>query len=181
MSSICYGAEYDVEHWRDGKLIDVLSCKNQATEEGTKELLDVAFLEATPPTQWYIGLIGNTGFSSLSTTDTMGAHAGWLEFTAYTQLNRPATERVKVITAGGSTGKPGVSSIMSGSPITNVIRITPDTFLLRGYFLTTGAVKGAGAGILLSTGVLAAGREIWPNDELFPRIRWNTTSDISDE
>jgi len=46
------------------------------------------FLDSIYSGTWYMGLIDGTGFTALDLGDTMAAHAGWTEFTGYTQSNR---------------------------------------------------------------------------------------------
>jgi hypothetical protein len=78
-----------VEH-RDAedKLKAVYDFPNGITDEGMNSLLDVHFHAATQITTWYIGLVDNSGWSAFADADTLSSHAGWSEFTSYTEANR---------------------------------------------------------------------------------------------
>jgi hypothetical protein len=67
-----------------GKVIDFVTAKNDVTNEGLNNILDVQFHAVTQVTTWYIGLIDASGFSDLADSDTLASHAGWTEFTNYT-------------------------------------------------------------------------------------------------
>jgi hypothetical protein len=62
---------------------------NGITDVGIHHLLDVVFDQETAATNWYIGLVNNAGFSAFANGDTMASHAGWTEFTNYSEGDRP--------------------------------------------------------------------------------------------
>lgn len=78
-----------VEH-RDAedKLKAVYDFPNGITDEGMNHLLDVTFHGSSQIGTWYIGLVDNSGFSAFADVDTLSSHAGWSEFTSYTEANR---------------------------------------------------------------------------------------------
>ena len=51
-------------------------------------ILDNQFQGTSQVTTCYLGLIDNSGFSTVSDSDTLSSHAGWSEFTSYTEANR---------------------------------------------------------------------------------------------
>ena len=61
---------------------------NGIVDEGMDHILDTQFHGTSQVTTWYIGLIDNSGFSTVSDSDTLSSHAGWSEFTSYTEANR---------------------------------------------------------------------------------------------
>ena len=61
---------FTVEHWRDGKLLQVLEADNGVTIEGKNFLWDVMFHGTVAAPTWYIGLIdGDVGYTALDETD----------------------------------------------------------------------------------------------------------------
>lgn len=78
-----------VEH-RDaeGKLKAVYDFPNGITDEGMNKLLDVMFHGVSAIGTWYIGLADNSGWTAFADADTLSSHAGWSEFTSYTEGNR---------------------------------------------------------------------------------------------
>jgi len=79
---------FQVEHWRDGKLIGEYEFPNGITDEGKDQLLDTQFDAATQITTWYLGLVDNANFTALAAADTYDeinqAGNGWDEFSDYT-------------------------------------------------------------------------------------------------
>lgn len=78
---------WDVEHWRDGKLLSRDISKNVCTDEGLDALLDIMFHAATQLTTWYVLI-----FESDTTPDgdTTYAVPVFTESTAYDETERPA-------------------------------------------------------------------------------------------
>jgi len=58
------------------------SIDNGVTYQGANECLKRTFTGGTQ-TQWYIGLIDNAGFTSVSINDTNALHPGWVEHVQY--------------------------------------------------------------------------------------------------
>lgn len=105
------GEKWDVqkEHPETGELVnyiitDVLENHNDVVDDGANLLLDVMFNDGTKSTLWYLGLVNNSGFSAFDTTDAMDSHAGWTEFTGYTETGRqswdPAAASSRAIVNG---------------------------------------------------------------------------------
>jgi hypothetical protein len=90
---------------------------------------------------WYIGLYGPAASNTPAATDTMAAHAGWTEITAYSQATRPAC------TFGvPTTADPSVAT-NTASPATYNIN---GSVTIGGAFLTSSSTKGGNTGVLFS-------------------------------
>lgn len=86
----CRG-RFQVEHWRDGKLIGTHSIRNAVTNEGKNKLLDVMFHGVTAIGTWYVLLVDGAGTPTLAAGDTyaqINGTNGWDEFTTYTESTR---------------------------------------------------------------------------------------------
>lgn len=78
---------WDVEHWRQGKLLSVTRDHNLCTDEGLNALLDIMFHGATQIDPWYIALF-NTDTTILASHTY--ASPGYTESSDYTESNRQA-------------------------------------------------------------------------------------------
>lgn len=82
---------FNVQHFRDGDLYKTYYFPNGVTTEGKNNIFDVAFGADTQITAWHIGLIDNSGYTALASTDSYDdinqAGNGWDEFTDYTDAN----------------------------------------------------------------------------------------------
>jgi hypothetical protein len=78
---------WDVEHYRDGKLLDVTSDHNTCTAEGLNALLDIMFHGTTQITTWYVLLFESDTTPADGTTY---ATPVFTESTAYDEVTRPA-------------------------------------------------------------------------------------------
>jgi len=85
MDSIKFSNYFKVRILRDDAIIFEDEFSNGVTIEGKNELLDTMFKAATQST-WYCGLMAIS--TVLSEDDTMASHAGWTEFTDYSEANR---------------------------------------------------------------------------------------------
>lgn len=87
-SNLSPRGHFQVEHWRDGRLVGVYEFPNGITNEGKDQILDTQFDAATQITTWYLGLIDNANFTALAAADTYDeidqAGNGWDEFADYT-------------------------------------------------------------------------------------------------
>lgn len=78
-----------VEHRNaEGKLKAIYDVPNGIVDEGMNALLDIMFHGSSQIGTWYIGLVDNSGWSAFADADTLSSHAGWAEFTSYTEANR---------------------------------------------------------------------------------------------
>lgn len=136
---------FEVEHIRDGKVIGIHKFKNDIVNVGKNLLLDAMFFGATQvvAADWCLGLISNSGYSALAAADTMSSHAGWTEFTGYSQSTRVAWGHAS------STAQ----STTNSSPVTFDIT---STGTVKGIFVTSEDTKGGTTGTLWATALFNA-------------------------
>ena len=87
-SNLSPRGRFQVEHWRDDRLIGEYEFPNGITNEGKDQLLNTQFDAATQITAWYLDLVDNANFTALAAADTYDnidqAGNGWDEFSDYT-------------------------------------------------------------------------------------------------
>lgn len=147
-----------MEHWRQGKLIDIYNCFNDITNEGVNTLFNVMFNSATQIAQnaWYIGFVDNTGSPSLAAADVMNSHAGWTEFTAYSQATR--------VSWTSGTASAGVRTVTNASAC--VFNINGGGGTIYGIFVTSGSAKSGTTGKLWATAPFASPVPVSSGDQL---------------
>lgn len=127
---------------KSGKLIEKLNFPNGITDVGVAHAYDCVFHEGAQITTWYIGLIDNSGYTALANADTMASHAGWNEFTTYTEANR-VTWAEGATAARTITNATAAEFSISGSGT------------VKGAFLVSNNTKSGATGTLWSTGVFS--------------------------
>lgn len=133
--------------WRD-------EIANLVTTAGKNDALDKYLAGSSYTAAWYLGLISSAGYSSVDAADTMGSHAGWAEFTGYSQANRPAA------TFGSASG--GSKATSSASSYTINAGGTA-----KGCFLASNNTKSGTTGVLYSAGLFSGGdRAVQSGDTL---------------
>jgi len=142
-----------IEHWRKGVLLKTYDFPNDITNEGKNTIFDTYFNNTTQITTWYIGIVNASGFSAFNATDVMTSHAGWVEFTGYSQANRVTW------TSGAASGQ----SVTNSSPA--VFDMT-GTATLHGVFITSNNVKSGTSGKLWATAPFNADINVVNGDEL---------------
>lgn len=154
------GAQAHVEQWRDGKKIHEETIDlslhqngNGIVDVGVNKLFDVFFHNQTQIATWYIGIVDNGGFSAFAAGDTMSSHAGWTEFTAYSESTR--VEWVE----GAASGR----SITNPSP--SVFNIN-GSGTLKGVFVTSDSTKSGTSGTLWATAAFASTVTVSNGDQL---------------
>lgn len=126
-----------------GRVLDRGWMHNGIVTASIDDLFDTYFSAGSPAAAWYIGLISNTNFSTLSSTDTMSSHSGWEEATNYSG-SRPAWGP-----ENSSSGRK-VNATAAEFPITS-----EET--LRGLFVVSDNTKGGTSGTLWATGQFDSG------------------------
>lgn len=154
---------YEVECWRDGKLIWTETFHNLVTTAGKNLLLDVMFRTGGAASAWYVGLVNNASFSAYSAADTMGSHAGWLEGTPYSDATRIAY--VPAAAASGSITNAASKALFNINA----------TLTVRGAFLVNNSTKGGSTGTLYGVGDFAVPRSVVSGDLLYVRITLSAT------
>lgn len=146
---------FKVEHFRDGQRINEYNFDNDIVNVGKNDILDVYFSDGTQTaaSSWYIGLISNSGFSALAAADTMASHAGWTEFTGYSQATRVAW----------GPGAPASQSITNGTPAQFDINATGT---VKGVFVVNQSTKSGTTGTLWATALFSADVPVTSGDQL---------------
>lgn len=153
-SSLSARGKFVVEHFdKDGNLKGVYEFPNGIVDVGLNNILDVHFHAGTQITAWYIGIINNSGYTAIAASDTMASHAGWTEFTGYTEANRVAWDE----------GAPAARSITSATQSVFSINATGT---LRGIFVTSNNTKSGTTGTLWATALFAATVPVASSDQL---------------
>jgi hypothetical protein len=144
-----------VEHWRDGIKIGEYPIGNGVTNVGKNSILDIYFNSGTQiaSSSWVIGLIDNSGFTALAASDTMGSHAGWTEFTGYSQSTRVAWGQGSASSQTVTNGTPGTFDCSSSGTV-------------NGIFITSNSTKGGTSGLLWSNGSFGAPVPVVSGDSL---------------
>lgn len=127
---------------------------NLVVTSGKNDLLTQYFKGAAYNASWFVGLIDSAGFTGISPGDTMNAHGGWAESTAYGNAGRPALV-LGTATAGSIDNAASVASFSINAAAT-----------LKGAFIATSGLKGGAAGTLYSAGMFAADRAVGAGDTL---------------
>ncbi len=117
--------------------------KNGATTVGCNYLLNTSFRSVTQITTWYAGIISASGFSAVSSSDTISSHAGWTEALNYAESVRQPWS------PGAASG--GV--IVNGTAMAFTINSTANG---QGVFIVSDSAKSGTAGTLWCTAVEAA-------------------------
>lgn len=120
---------------------------NGIATAGINYLLEAGFRGGSAISSWYAGLINGSGFSSVSSNDTAGSHAGWTEMTGYTEANRQQWS------PGAASG--GV--IANGTAMAFTINATGS---IQGLFIISNNTKGGTTGTLWSTAAEASPRSV---------------------
>jgi hypothetical protein len=146
---------WQAEHIRDGKVLNKYDFPNDITNQGKNSLFEVYFHDGTQiaAASWFIGLISNSGYSALAAGDTMASHAGWTEFTGYSQATRVAW----------GPGAAASQSITNASPATFDINASGT---VKGIFVVSNSTKGGTTGTLWSTALFSADVPVANGDQL---------------
>ena len=116
---------------------------NGNTTSGLTNFLSVYFNSGTQLTTWYIGLINNSPAPTLATADTIASHAGWTEYTGYSNANRVTY----------TPAAPAAASMTNAaSPAT--FNFT-EAVTIFGGFLVSNNTKGGTTGQMFATGGLS--------------------------
>lgn len=136
--------DYTVECFdADGNLKWSEGFKNLVVTVGKNFMLDETFAGTTYTAAWYLGLVDGTSSPTYNAADTMSSHAGWTEFTSYSESTRP--QPTWSAASAGSKATTATSFSISGSGT------------VAGAFMTTGSAKSGTAGTLYSAGNFSGG------------------------
>lgn len=143
------------DHFRQGKKIGEIYVPNTVMTAAKNNIWDVYFHDGTQiaAADWCMGLISSVGYSAIAAANTMSSHAGWTEYTAYTQTVRPAWG-------------PGAAS---AGTVTNAAPVTFDfnaTGTVKGIFIASEDTKSGTTGILFSAGLFSADVPVVADDQI---------------
>lgn len=154
---------FRAEQYRSGKLIYEDDFPNGIVNVGKNKILDEMFFGATqiPAANWFIGLIDLTGFSALAAGDTMASHAGWQEFTGYTESpdRRVAWGPGAASSQATTNSTPATFHITSSGTVKGVF-VVGDPTASNAY------TKGGTTGTLWATALFSADVAVANGDEL---------------
>jgi len=135
---------FKLEHYdKEGTHLGTYDVQNGIVDVGMNYLLDAGFNGGTQNSTWYMGLIDNSGFSSLNAADTMGSHSGWAEAEGYTEAGRPEWG------AGSASSRQVTNATTTNFSING-------TATMYGIFITTVNTKGGTTGTLWSTAAFSS-------------------------
>jgi len=119
-----------VEHYnKEGDLLGVYDFPNGIVNGGKDLLLDVMFFDgvAIAAASWYVGLIDLSGYSALAAADTMGSHAGWNEFTSYSEGTRVAWGPGAASSQSTTNASPATFNISGSGTVKGVFIVSNNT------------------------------------------------------
>ena len=138
-------AKYSVKHYNrlTGEVYSHEEFENLIVNAGLTYLVGSALLSTTAITTWYLGLTAAS--PTIAAADTMGSHAGWTEFTTYSEaVRQTATLVAGAAGAAGNSASPATFSINGSGTI-------------GGVFLTSNNTKSGTTGTLFSAKALPGG------------------------
>lgn len=152
---------YTVEHIRNGVTLSKKDHLNGVTNIGKDTILNVMFGAASQLTPWYLSFISLAGYTALAAADTMSSHAGWVEFTGYSEATRPEW------TEGAAASQ----------VVTNAVAISFNinaTGTIKGGFLTSENTKSGTTGILWGTALFSGDLSVTSGDII--KITYSVTA-----
>lgn len=145
MNDMNLKGRYVIEHLdAEGNLKGCYEIPNGIVDAGLNNILDVMFHGETQTATWYIGLVDNAGWTAWADADTLASHAGWSEFTDYTEGTRVAW------TEGAASSR----SMTNAATCDFSINATGN---VKGIFISSNSVKSTGnTGTLWSTAAFSS-------------------------
>ncbi|MFN3892016.1 MAG: hypothetical protein ACK4MV_16595 [Beijerinckiaceae bacterium] len=163
LATIAFKNRYIVECFdRNGNLKWREDIFNLVHNAGLDDLLDKYFKGSTYTAAWYIGLKGS---GTIAAGDTMSSHAGWSEYTNYSESNR------QTLTLGSVSGQAVNNSASKG-----VFNINGAGGTVAGAFIATNNTKGGTTGTLFGTADFSASRTVVSGDILNVQINLSAAS-----
>lgn len=147
---------FRIKHYDSkGRELGVYDVKNLVVNQGKNDILEVYFSDGTATAQasWFMGLISLSGYSAIAAADTAASHAGWTEFTGYSEATRPAWGQ----------GDAASQSITNASPVTFSINASGT---VKGAFIITNSTKGGTTGKLWAAALFSADVPVNNGDQL---------------
>lgn len=137
-------------HDKDGNLKWEARSENLVVNVGLQDMNTKYFSGSSYTATWYLGLYGAGASNTPAAADTMSSHAGWTEFTSYSQSTRPAC--TFGATGTGTSGSSAIANTTAtgGTPATFTMSGITGTATVGGAFLTSNNTKGGTTGTLFS-------------------------------
>lgn len=132
-----------IECVRDGQVVWVEEFDNLVVDVGLNDSLDKHLKGSGYTAAWYVGLTAAT--PTVDHADTMASHAGWTEFTDYSELVRQTLTLGAV--SGGSVDNSASKAVFTISGNGTV----------GGAFLVTNSTKSGATGTLYGGGAFTLG------------------------
>jgi hypothetical protein len=123
---------------------------NLVTTQGKNHLLDTYLAGSSYTGKVFLGLISSTGYSAVAAGDTANSHAGWAEFSGYSQTTRVPPTFSAASSGSKATSTAAVFSITSANTVKG-------TFLVANTGTGSAATKGGYSGVLYSAGLFTGG------------------------
>lgn len=135
---------YRIECVRDGQVIWIDEFDNLVVDAGLNDSLDKHLKGSSYTAAWYVGLTAAT--PTFDHADTMsGGHAGWTEFTDYSELVRQTLTLGSI--SGGSVDNSASKAVFSINGSGTV----------GGAFVVSNSTKGGSTGTLYGGGAFTLG------------------------
>lgn len=125
--------------------------KNLVVTEGKNYMLTQTFSGSGYTAAWYLGLVDGASSPTYAAGNTMASHAGWTEFTSYSNATRPAPT-FNAASAGARNTTPTSFNINGSGTV-------------AGAFLTTDNTVGGTTGTLFSAGNFTGGSRTVANGD----------------
>lgn len=137
-SGIAGGLKWQVEHWKQGILVETIPITSNLTPQEMLALNAAVLFDGAPmPSAWYVGIY-ETDYTPTSTVTAATINALATECTAYAEATREPFVHA-------STGVGAVSN--EASPAEFTMSATKNIY---GGFLSSQPTKGSTSGVLLS-------------------------------
>jgi len=127
---------------KDGNLKWTAESQNLVVNAGLAYMAGTALTSVAQITTWYLGLYGAAASNTPAAGDTMSSHAGWTEYTNYSNSTRVAATFVTATTAN--------PSVVTNAASAAVFNIDGAGGTVGGAFLTSGSAKSGTTGTLFS-------------------------------
>lgn len=144
-----------MQHWRKNILLGTYDTLNDITNVGKNYIFNVMFNGGTQiaNNSWFIGLISLASYSALAAADTMSSHAGWIEFTAYSQSTRVAWGSITATAQSTANSTPAQFDINGNGTV-------------KGVFITSNSTISGTTGTLWATALFGADVPVTNGDQL---------------
>jgi hypothetical protein len=152
---------WDVEHYRQGKLLSKTRDHNICTDQGLNSILDIMFHATTQITAWYVAI-----FESDSTPAAGNTYAtpGVTESSAYTEGTRPA------YVEAAASGKSMTNTASKAQFSINNTKTIYGGMLVGGGSAATTKADVAGGGTLFCSSRFTTEKSVTSGDVLYVTI-----------